>query len=78
MILEAMKMQNLLKAAFDGRIKTIAVKKGDKVAKGTFSLRWKKLKIALKNNLLHNTAGNFFSPAENTINGRSAARHRTV
>jgi len=37
-ILEAMKMQNLLKSATDGRIKMIAVKKGDKVAKGTLML----------------------------------------
>ena len=35
MILEAMKMQNLLKSAIDGRIKNILVKKGDKVSKGT-------------------------------------------
>jgi biotin carboxyl carrier protein len=35
MILEAMKMQNLLRSAIDGRIKNIVVKKGDKVSKGT-------------------------------------------
>jgi biotin carboxyl carrier protein len=35
MILDAMKMQNKLKAALAGKIKTIYVKKGDKVAKGT-------------------------------------------
>jgi biotin carboxyl carrier protein len=35
MILEAMKMQNLLKSAIDGRVKNIVVKKGDKVSKGT-------------------------------------------
>ncbi|MCU0456718.1 MAG: acetyl-CoA carboxylase biotin carboxyl carrier protein subunit [Bacteroidales bacterium] len=35
MILEAMKMQNLLKAATDGTVKKISVKKGDKVAKGS-------------------------------------------
>lgn len=35
MILEAMKMQNLLRSAIDGRVKSIVVKKGDKVSKGT-------------------------------------------
>ena len=35
MILDAMKMQNLLKCSIDGKIKKIAVKKGDKVSKGT-------------------------------------------
>ena len=35
MILEAMKMQNLLKSGIDGRVKNIAVKKGNKVAKGS-------------------------------------------
>jgi len=35
MILDAMKMQNKLKAATSGRIKAIHVKKGDKVSKGT-------------------------------------------
>ncbi|HNY15116.1 MAG TPA: acetyl-CoA carboxylase biotin carboxyl carrier protein subunit [Bacteroidales bacterium] len=35
MILDAMKMQNLLKCTIDGKIKTIPVKKGDKVSKGT-------------------------------------------
>lgn len=35
MIVEAMKMQNLLKSDIDGRIKNIAVKRGDKVSKGT-------------------------------------------
>ena len=44
MILEAMKMQNLLKATFNGRIKTIAVKKGDKVAKGTRLLEMEEIK----------------------------------
>ena len=38
MILEAMKMQNLLKSSEDGRIKLIAVNRGDKVAKGTLLL----------------------------------------
>lgn len=38
MILEAMKMQNHLKCTIGGRIKRIAVKKGDKVAKGTILL----------------------------------------
>ena len=44
MILEAMKMQNLLKAAFNGRIMSIAVKKGDKVAKGTRLLEMEEIK----------------------------------
>ena len=35
MILDAMKMKNKLKAPFDGRVKEISVKKGDKVSKGT-------------------------------------------
>ncbi len=35
MILDAMKMQNMLKSGTDGKIKTIAVRKGDKVAKGS-------------------------------------------
>jgi biotin carboxyl carrier protein len=35
LILDAMKMQNHLKAGIDGRVKRINVKKGDKVAKGT-------------------------------------------
>lgn len=34
-ILDAMKMQNKLKAASDGTIKRILVSKGDKVAKGS-------------------------------------------
>jgi biotin carboxyl carrier protein len=34
-ILDAMKMQNHLKANIDGKVKSINVKKGDKVAKGT-------------------------------------------
>ncbi len=34
MILDAMKMQNRLKTSVDGRIKSIPVSKGDKVAKG--------------------------------------------
>lgn len=34
MILDAMKMQNQLKCTADGKIKTILVKKGDKVSKG--------------------------------------------
>lgn len=36
MILDAMKMQNKLKCIMDGKVKSIAVKKGDKVSKGTF------------------------------------------
>jgi biotin carboxyl carrier protein len=38
MILDAMKMQNKLKCIMDGRVKSIAVKKGDKVSKGTLLL----------------------------------------
>jgi biotin carboxyl carrier protein len=38
MILDAMKMQNLLKSKVDGKVKKIAVKKGDKVSKGTILL----------------------------------------
>jgi biotin carboxyl carrier protein len=35
MILDAMKMQNKLKCNINGRVKSIVVKKGDKVSKGT-------------------------------------------
>ena len=35
MILDAMKMQNKLKSAIDGKVKKINVNKGDKVSKGT-------------------------------------------
>jgi Acetyl/propionyl-CoA carboxylase, alpha subunit len=38
MILDAMKMQNKLKCNMDGKVKSIAVKKGDKVSKGTVLL----------------------------------------
>ncbi|MEI6047498.1 MAG: acetyl-CoA carboxylase biotin carboxyl carrier protein subunit [Bacteroidota bacterium] len=38
MILDAMKMQNRLKCSMDGKVKTISVKKGDKVSKGTVLL----------------------------------------
>ena len=38
MILDAMKMQNKLKCTMDGKVKLIAVKKGDKVSKGTVLL----------------------------------------
>ena len=38
MILDAMKMQNKLKCTMDGKVKTILVKKGDKVSKGTVLL----------------------------------------
>ncbi|MBN2863883.1 MAG: acetyl-CoA carboxylase biotin carboxyl carrier protein subunit [Bacteroidales bacterium] len=38
MILEAMKMQNHLKCPRDGKVKRIAVQKGEKVSKGTFLL----------------------------------------
>jgi len=34
MVLDAMKMQNLLKCPLDGKVKVIRVKKGDKVSKG--------------------------------------------
>ncbi|HUX58787.1 MAG TPA: acetyl-CoA carboxylase biotin carboxyl carrier protein subunit [Bacteroidales bacterium] len=35
MILDAMKMKNILKCNMDGKVKSISVKKGDKVSKGT-------------------------------------------
>jgi len=35
MILDAMKMQNRLKCHMDGKVKSVAIKKGDKVSKGT-------------------------------------------
>lgn len=35
MILDAMKMKNKLKCIMDGKVKSIAVNKGDKVSKGT-------------------------------------------
>jgi biotin carboxyl carrier protein len=38
MILNAMKMQNKLKCSMDGKVKSIAVKKGAKVSKGTVLL----------------------------------------
>jgi biotin carboxyl carrier protein len=38
MILDAMKMQNKLKCNMDGKVKLVAVKKGDKVSKGTILL----------------------------------------
>jgi biotin carboxyl carrier protein len=38
MILDAMKMQNKLKCNMDGIVKSIAVKKGDRVSKGTILL----------------------------------------
>ncbi len=38
MILDAMKMQNRLKCHMDGIVKSIAVKTGDKVSKGTILL----------------------------------------
>ena len=38
MILDAMKMQNNLIAAMDGKVKSVVVKKGDKVSKGTVLL----------------------------------------
>ncbi len=41
MILDAMKMQNLLKSSIDGKIKKISVKKGDKVSKGSMLIELK-------------------------------------
>lgn len=38
LILDAMKMKNLLKSSMDGKIKSIMVKKGDKVSKGTLMI----------------------------------------
>jgi len=38
MILDAMKMKNKLKSSQDGKVKSISVKKGDKVSKGTVLL----------------------------------------
>ena len=38
LILDAMKMKNRLKCPMDGIVKSIAVKKGDKVSKGTVLL----------------------------------------
>jgi biotin carboxyl carrier protein len=38
MILDAMKMQNKLKAEMDGKVKSIVVRKGDKVSKGSVLL----------------------------------------
>jgi biotin carboxyl carrier protein len=38
MILDAMKMKNKLKCPMDGKVKSIAVSKGDKVSKGTVLL----------------------------------------
>lgn len=35
MILDAMKMKNRLKCQMDGKVKSVAVKKGDTVSKGT-------------------------------------------
>jgi len=43
MILDAMKMQNKLKCAADGRIKKIFVKKGDKVSKGSLLLEMEEI-----------------------------------
>lgn len=37
-ILDAMKMQNRLKSAIDGKVKMISVQKGDKVSKGALIL----------------------------------------
>jgi biotin carboxyl carrier protein len=38
MILDAMKMQNKLKCNMDGRVKSIAVREGDRVSKGSVLL----------------------------------------
>jgi len=40
-ILDSMKMQNLIKCSMDGTIRKINVNKGDKVAKGTILLELK-------------------------------------
>ena len=40
-ILDAMKMQNMMKCSIDGTIKKIHVNKGDKVSKGTILLELK-------------------------------------
>lgn len=40
-ILDAMKMQNIMKCTIDGTIKKIHVNKGDKVSKGTILLEMK-------------------------------------
>ena len=37
-ILDAMKMQNIIRCTIDGRVKRIEVKKGDKVSKGRLLL----------------------------------------
>lgn len=41
MVLDAMKMQNMLKCSMDGEVKKILVKKGDKVSKGMVLLELK-------------------------------------
>jgi biotin carboxyl carrier protein len=41
MILDAMKMQNMLKCSIDGKVKKIMVQKGDKVSKGMVLLEVK-------------------------------------
>jgi biotin carboxyl carrier protein len=41
MILDAMKMQNMLKCSMDGKVKKIMVRKGDKVSKGMVLLEVK-------------------------------------
>jgi biotin carboxyl carrier protein len=41
MILDAMKMQNMLKCSMDGKVKKIMVRKGDKVSKGMVLLEIK-------------------------------------
>jgi biotin carboxyl carrier protein len=38
MVLDSMKMQNMLKCTMNGKVKNITVKKGDKVSKGTVLL----------------------------------------
>ena len=47
MILDAMKMQNLLKCPMDGKVKKILVKKGDKVTKGMVLLELEWIKESL-------------------------------
>lgn len=43
MIFEAMKMNNVLKAPYDGKIKEIKVKEGDKVPKGVVLMEYEEI-----------------------------------
>ncbi len=38
MIIDAMKMKNMLKSKIDGKVKSVSVNKGDRVSKGTVLL----------------------------------------